>query len=66
MPRPAAERPLRKVTLNLFDEDCTVMERSYGRGWSEIVRSLLEDHVRAITTPKQDRGPTFLDGDFDE
>lgn len=44
MPAPS-DLPLRKVTLNLYDHDCTTMELIYGHGWSEIVRNLVNDHA---------------------
>jgi hypothetical protein len=49
MPNPGAELPLRKVTVNLFDEDCTAAEAYYGRGWSEELRKLWHDHIRNTT-----------------
>lgn len=39
---------LRKVTLNLFDNDVFVMEKVYGYGWSERLRELLHEHVRKL------------------
>lgn len=43
---PRSPEPLRKVTLNLFDEDCEWMERRYGHGWSERVRDLVRKHKK--------------------
>lgn len=43
---PRSERPLRKVTLNLFATDCDAMARRYGHGWSEKVRDLVHEHIR--------------------
>lgn len=40
-----ADSPLRKVTLNLYELDCQVLERRYGRGWSERVRKLVHEHA---------------------
>lgn len=37
--------PLRKVTLNLYDDDVVRMEQVYGFGWSTIVRELVHDHT---------------------
>lgn len=39
------ERKFRKVTLNLFDEDCTKLERWYGHGWTAEVRNRLHSFV---------------------
>lgn len=43
-----SDEPLRKVTLNLYEEDCQWMERQYGRGWTERLRQMLhhERHKR--------------------
>jgi hypothetical protein len=41
----AAEPKLRKVTLNLFDEDCRKLERWYGHGWTAEVRKRINDFV---------------------
>lgn len=41
-----SDLPLRKVTLNLYDEDVRRLEQHIGRGWSELVRDLVHDHVR--------------------
>ena len=40
-----ADEPIRKVTLNLYTKDTEVMERWYGRGWTETVRNLVHDHI---------------------
>lgn len=33
-----ADEPLRRVTLNLYEEDCLDLERWVGHGWTERVR----------------------------
>ncbi len=38
---PRSPEKLRKVTLNLFEADCTALERQHGFGWSEVVRALV-------------------------
>ena len=48
MPNPGLEKPIRKVTLNLWDDDVTTLKRHYGQGWSAIVRDLVEDHAKGI------------------
>lgn len=62
MPKRGGE-PLRKVTLNLFDEDCSVMAGCYGFGWSEVVRDLVRDHVQKELKIKLIK-PRFV-GDLD-
>lgn len=32
------DQELRKVTLNLYEEDCRLLERFYGHGWSVEAR----------------------------
>lgn len=60
-PRPGP--PLRKVTLNLFEEDCRALETIYGDGWTIIVRDLAHNHVGAkIAISKSKRQMTL--GDF--
>ena len=44
MPNPGADRPLRKVTLNLFDEDVRHIE-SIGWGWSTWLREMVHQIV---------------------
>lgn len=39
---------LRKVTLNLFDDDCNDLAEHYGYGWSEVVRQLVHDHITEL------------------
>ena len=40
-----ADAPLRRVTLNLYETDATAMESYYGRGWTEVVRRLVYEHI---------------------
>lgn len=43
-----ADRPLRKVTLNLYEEDCAILEAHHGHGWTVHVRDLVNDHATLI------------------
>lgn len=45
MPAPST-KPLEKCTLNLFAADCDAMRKLYGRGWTERVRALVEQHCK--------------------
>lgn len=45
MPKIAGPK-LRKVTLNLNDEDVEDLGQLYGWGWSEVVRNLVHTHVQ--------------------
>ena len=49
MPNPGLEKPIRKVTLNLWEADVALLRRHYGQGWSAIVRDLVEDHAKGIS-----------------
>lgn len=49
MPNPGAERPLRRVTLNLFEEDCVTLERLHGYGWTGVVRDRIHVYIRSLT-----------------
>lgn len=51
-----SDDPLRKVTLNLYEEDCKWFEREYGHGWTERVRQHIHSEVvkRRLT-----EGPTY-------
>jgi hypothetical protein len=47
MPAPLDE-PLHKSTVNFFASDIAILEAHYGRGWGDIVRRLVREHVRAL------------------
>jgi hypothetical protein len=44
MPKIAGD-PLRKVTLNLYDADVQWFQDRYGQGYSEMIRTLVHQHV---------------------
>lgn len=48
MPAHSSPRPLRKVTLNLYDEDVAALERLVGHGWSSLVREWIHDHAERV------------------
>ena len=60
-----ADAPLRKVTLNLYDLDVRKMELRYGHGWSEVVRSWVNQHLREYN-PIQLQQEPYLEEDFEE
>lgn len=43
---PSLERPIQKVTLNLFRDDVAEMVAVYGQGWTGQVRLLVENHIK--------------------
>ena len=45
----ASEKPLRKVTLNLFAEDVEYMEKT-GTGWTQMVRDAVHHFVTSRRT----------------
>lgn len=65
MPNPGADRPLRKVTLNLYEEDCAWLEQEIGHGWSEWVRDVVHDRSTALLPRDQRIIPRKL-GDLDD
>lgn len=56
---------LRKVTLNLFEEDCEWMEMQMGRGWSQWIRTTINAEVHRLKNMKSERKRKFL-GDLPE
>jgi hypothetical protein len=46
MPNPGADRPLQKVTLNLYEEDVRFLQ-SY-EGWTQIVRATVHEFVKDL------------------
>lgn len=44
-----SDEPLRKVTLNLYEEDCAALAIALGHGWSEQVRQWVHQHTQQIT-----------------
>lgn len=55
MPR-IPDEPLRKVTLNLYNEDVIWFQQTYGQGYSEMIRALVHSHVQYRRTCKEDEG----------
>lgn len=47
MPTPA-DRPLRKVTLNLYEEDCLWAEKNIGHGWTQWVRTEINAEIARL------------------
>lgn len=44
-----ADLPLRKVTLNLYESDCTFLSIHLGHGWTEQVRTLVHAYVHGLS-----------------
>lgn len=40
---------LRKVTLNLYEADCTFLSTHLGHGWTEQVRTLVHAYVHGLS-----------------
>lgn len=65
MPTPAGD-PLRKVTINLYDEDCDYLECHQGHGWSTWVRDIIHAEVRRAKATNTLRYPLIRRlGDLD-
>lgn len=60
-----ADAPLRKVTLNLYEDDCVLLEKHYGRGWSTNVRETIHTHVTVFIRSEKTKSPRKL-GDLDD
>lgn len=43
---PASDRPLRKVTMNFYQDDVAYMVAAYGTGWTTEVRERIADFIR--------------------
>ena len=52
MPNPGSDRPLRRITLNLYDEDCTYAETHLGYGWAKLVRDEFHRYIRSLRTTR--------------
>lgn len=44
---------LRKVTLNLYEADCTFLSTHLGHGWTEQVRTLVHAYVHGLSDQPQ-------------
>ena len=51
MPNPGSDLPLRKVTLNLYEEDCAELERIHPGGWTTRIREIVHSRVKDIKSP---------------
>lgn len=40
------DEPIRKVLVNVYEEDYQEMKRKYGWGWTGIVRDMIRDFLR--------------------
>jgi hypothetical protein len=46
-----SDRPLRKMTLRLFDDDLSLLRVAYPHsGYNEVVRALVSKHCRMLRT----------------
>jgi hypothetical protein len=49
MPNPGADKPIRKVTLNLYEDDVLSAQSYYGQGWTTELRRVWSEHMRSTT-----------------
>jgi hypothetical protein len=54
MAQRAADEPIIKVTLNLFQRDVEWLRRHYGYGFSAKIREILRATIRAAREQEQD------------
>lgn len=52
MPRVVSE-PITKVTLNLYSRDLEYLKKRYPDGYSERIREILRQHIRAERAYKE-------------
>ncbi len=45
-----SDDPLRRVTLNLYEADCVVLEEAYGHGWTTHIRDLVHKAAKTVPT----------------
>lgn len=43
-----ADEPLTKITLNIYAKDLEYLRKTFGWGWSEIVRGWIREHTTKI------------------
>lgn len=55
-----SDDPLRRVTLNLYEADCVVLERHYGQGWTTVIRNTIHERMKVLTPS----GPRLSEGDL--
>lgn len=53
MPNPGSDRPLRKVTLNLFEDDCRTLEHMLGQGWTTYIRETIAVNCARLKSTKR-------------
>jgi len=41
-----SDDPLRRCTLNLYEEDCAYLEQTQGQGWTTWIRDIIHAEVR--------------------
>ena len=55
------DAPLRKVTLNLYEADCQILEQVHGHGWTTHVRQLVHREAKHAPTMIAQRPRTLGD-----
>lgn len=60
MPR-SLGRTVRRVTIVLFEADAALMERRYGRGWTEQVRRMVHDNCASYRRKKDELDALFTE-----
>ena len=43
-----AEAPLKKITLNIFEDDYTFLIERYGQGYQKLVRKFIQEKCREM------------------
>lgn len=58
MPAPS-DRPLRKCTLNLFEDSVAELVRIYGNGWTAEVRRAVDEFIKRRHEAQQSLEDSF-------
>lgn len=43
-----AERPLKKITTHIFEDDYEFLKNRYGQGYQELVRKFIQEKVKEL------------------
>lgn len=60
-----SDDPLRRVTLNLYEADCLLLEKAVGHGWTELVRRLVNAEANLRRTSRSLEPPVRTLGDLE-
>lgn len=56
-----SDDPLRRITLNLYAQDCDFLSAYLGHGWTEQVRTLVHAYAQGLQPQQQPKMRTLGD-----